>query len=48
MEEGSIVTRKLYNNDICFKIEAMNDDIVTLKGTSYRIIADVNLIMMSL
>lgn len=43
MKEGSIVTRKSYNNDICFKIEDMNDDIVTLKGTSYRIIADANI-----
>ena len=43
MKEGSIVTRKSYNNDICFKIETINNDIVTLKGMSYRIIADANI-----
>ncbi|HSQ87884.1 sporulation peptidase YabG [Romboutsia sp.] len=43
MKEGSIVTRKSYNNDICFKIETINNDIVILKGMSYRIIADANI-----
>ncbi len=43
MEEGSIVTRESYNNDICFRICNIEDNIAILKGTSYRLIADANL-----
>ena len=37
---GDIVTRKSYNNDICFKIIDIKDDIYYLKGVSVRLYAD--------
>ena len=37
---GSYVTRKKYNNDIVFKIEKIEDDIVILKGVYLRLYAD--------
>ena len=37
---GDYVTRKSYNNDIIFKIIAINDDVYYLKGVSVRLYAD--------
>jgi spore coat assemly protein len=41
---GDIVTRKSYGCDICFKIVDIkrenNENIVTLKGIDYRLLAD--------
>ena len=37
---GDVVTRKSYNNDIVFKIIAIEDDNYFLKGYSVRLYAD--------
>lgn len=37
---GDLVTRISYKNDIIFRIEAINEDIVYLKGISVRLCAD--------
>ncbi|RDY26758.1 sporulation peptidase YabG [Romboutsia weinsteinii] len=43
MEVGNIVTRNSYNNDICFRICELNNNIAILKGTSFRLIADASI-----
>lgn len=37
---GDLVTRISHNNDVVFKIEAINNDTVYLKGMSVRLCAD--------
>jgi spore coat assembly protein len=37
---GDLVTRISHKNDIIFRIEAINEDIVYLKGISVRLCAD--------
>lgn len=43
MNVGDIVSRKSYNNDVWFKIQAIKEDIVILKGLYYRLIADAHI-----
>lgn len=42
-QQGDLVTRKSYNNDIIFKIEDIIDDVVMLKGINMRLCADAKL-----
>lgn len=39
---GDYVTRKKYNNDIVFKIQKINNNIITLSGVDLRLYADAN------
>lgn len=39
-KKGDLVTRNSYNNDIIFRIEAINEDIVILVGYNMRLCAD--------
>ncbi|WP_249029307.1 sporulation peptidase YabG [Tannockella kyphosi] len=43
MKIGDIVCRKKYGKDICFEIEAIQEDIYYLRGIEYRLIADSTL-----
>ncbi len=43
LKKGDLVTRNKYNNDIIFKIEKIEKDIVYLKGYELRLYADAKI-----
>lgn len=42
-QQGDLVTRKSYNNDVIFKIDSIIDDNVILTGINMRLCADSNI-----